>query len=88
MHTTKFFDPVVETLVVRELRPVEGAPGLVTLITPSGLVNSCQPDGTIVEKADNFDGGFERAQDAGNLATWQPEGGRFYTRAFVMVDKL
>lgn len=88
MHTTKFFDPMTETLVVRELRAVEGAPGLVTLIAPSGNVVSCQEDGSLVEKPDNFDGGFERAQVAGNLATWQPKPGTFYTRAFVEVDKL
>jgi hypothetical protein len=88
MITSKFFDPVTTTLAVKEVRPVDGAAGLSTLIAPNDRTVSCQEDGSLQERPTNFDGLFERCRVSGNLATWQPKPGTFYTRAFVMVDAL
>ncbi len=87
--TVKFLDPIVTTLPITTLQPKAGNPGAITAIAPNGQVWSVDANGTVTQKAPNFDGGHETAQVNGSVLAYQPEGdGRYVVVAFELVSAL
>lgn len=82
-----FTPPEKEIIGVIAINPQ--ANGLVTFtIDSSGNVYSCQPDGSAGIRPSGQNGGYELNQISGNVTTFQPILGVFYTKCFVMIDKL
>lgn len=81
-------DPAKQILYVSKVRPHDTRKGLSTLLRPDGRVHSVQPDGSVHDQPENFDGRYEACQVSGSFATFQPEDGKLYTFGFVLVDAL
>ena len=82
-----FNDPAKGVLVVKAVKPVAGTK-LSTLILPTDRVFSCQPDGRAEDRPAGTEGGWERCAVSGNTATFKPDGTKYYTWPFVVVEGL
>ncbi len=89
MSFSKFTDPTKTLLAVASINTVTGGYGTGTVLAnPDGTIVSIQPDGSVQSRPPGADGGYERCTVSGNLATWQPVTGVFYTYAYVLVAAL
>lgn len=75
-------------VVVKEVKPVQGAKGVYTLILPNGRVFSLQPDGSDGDRDEGAQGPYERCTVSGNAATLCPEPDKVFTRFFALVAGL
>lgn len=82
-----FTDPQKETIAISAIKPVVGT-NLVTWILPNGRVYSCQPDGSYGERDPGTEGGYEKCRMQGNVGTFKPDDGKYFTKAYVLVDGL
>lgn len=80
-----FTDPTKQLLAVKGPKSVSG--GGTVLENMDGTIVSIQPDGRVESRPADADGGFERCNVAGSVATWKP-GDKPFTFGWVSVDKL
>lgn len=82
-----YVDPVGGVIPVLQILPITGTQ-VVTLVLSNGQVFSCQPDGSAGSRPPGADGIYERCRVMGNIATFQPVTGKYFSWAFVMVGEL
>lgn len=86
---SKMMDPTKQVIPVKSVKVVAGSnPPVYTLILPSGRVFSCQGDGSAGDRDPGTDGQWERCRVSGNIATFHPSEGDYFTWAFAEVSGL